>query len=161
MSNTNEKKAIDILSILEAAEATPKEARTVRVSSAQKTTIFKSSLYKRGVRTETSLIDDAICAAVKNLHAAGKGEVSYYALTKLFEALNPSHTLKSTTRIVDHVQAKDEIFEQFFELKPNKIIFKDSIIIALNLETDKAEKADESDESEKVKKPEVKLRKKA
>ena len=53
---SNEKKAIDVLSILNAAEATPKEERVVQVSSAKKTTLFKSSLFKRGQRTETSLM---------------------------------------------------------------------------------------------------------
>ena len=90
---------------------------------------------------------------MKASHKGGKDTVSYYALTKLFEALNPNHRLKSVSRIPDHVQAKDEIFSKFFELEPRGLKFKNSIIVALNLEqVEKAEKAE---------KPVTKLRKKA
>jgi hypothetical protein len=142
MSNTNEK--IDILSILEEAESTPKEQRTIANNSSNRTTLFKSSLYKKGKRTETSLIDEVICEAVKASHEAGRDSVSFYALTRLFEALH--YRLRKYDRIASHVEAKKEIFSSFFKIEADKIVFKDSILIALNLE---------------VEKPQVKLRKKA
>jgi hypothetical protein len=139
----SENKKINILDILASAEATPKELRKV-ASSSNKTTLFKSSLYKKGKRTETSLIDEVICEAVKASHTAGKSEVSFYALTRLFEALH--YRLRKYDRIASHVQAKEEIFSSFFELEPDKLKFKDSILVALELEKNK---------------PETKLRKKA
>lgn len=136
MSNekANEKKTINVFAILEEAEATPVEARTVS-SSSSKTTLFKSSLYKKGKRTETSLIDEVICEAVKASHSASKNEVSFYALTRLFEAMH--YRLRKYDRIASHVEAKSEIFSSFFKLEPDKIVFKDSILIALNLEVEK------------------------
>lgn len=145
MSNKaeNTKKVVDVLSILEEAEATPEEARVVS-SSSNKSTLFKSTLYKKGKRTETSLIDETIIEAIKASHEAGKKEVSFYALTKLFEALN--YRLKKYDRIASHVEAKEEVFNSFFEISPSGLKFKDSILVALNLE---------------LKKVETKLRKKA
>jgi hypothetical protein len=130
------KKAVDIFAILNEAEETPIEARRVSNSS-NRTTIFKSSLYKKGARTETSLIDETIVEAVKASHVAGKTEVSFYALTRLFEALH--YRLKKSDRIASHIQAKEEVFSSFFEVKVDKIVFKDSILIALELETKKPE----------------------
>lgn len=145
-----QEKIMNVLDILNAAESTPIEARTVH-SSSSRTTLFKSSLYKKGRRTETSLIDECIIEAVKASHKGGKGEVSYYALTKLFEALH--YRLKKYDRISNHVEAKEEIFSKFFVIEPDKLKFKDSILIALELEVEKPEKAE--------KKVETKLRKKA
>lgn len=132
--NTNTKKAVNILDILNQAEATPKEERKIS-SSSSKTTLFKSSLYKKGKRTETSLIDEVICEAVKASHTAGKSEVSFYALTRLFEALH--YRLKKYDRIASHVEAKSEIFSSFFKIEADKLQFKDSVLIALELEVEK------------------------
>jgi hypothetical protein len=137
----NTKKTVDVLSILQEAEKTPIEARTIS-STSTRTTLFKSSLYKKGKRTETSLIDEVICEAVKASHTAGKNSVSYYALTRLFEALH--YRLRKYDRISSHIQAKEEVFSSFFKIEPDKIVFKDSVLIALELE---------------VEKPQVKLRK--
>jgi hypothetical protein len=138
---TNEKK-IDVLSILNEAESTPQEARVAK-SSSNRTTLFKSSLYKKGKRTETSLIDETIIEAVKASYTAGKTEVSFYALTRLFEVMN--YRLRKYDRIASHVEAKKEIFSSFFKIETDKLQFKDSILIALELE---------------VEKPQTKLRKK-
>jgi len=138
-----QEKTLNILDVLLEAESTPQEERIIHRTSS-KTTLFKSSLYKKGKRTETSLIDEVICEAVKASHIAGKNSVSFYALTKLFEVLH--YRLRKYDRISSHVEAKNEVFSTFFELEPDKIIFKDSVLIALELET---------------KKPETKLKKKA
>lgn len=154
----NEKK-INVLSILEEAEKVPeKEREFVSSSASSRTTIFKSSKFKKGVRTETSLIDDCIVCAVKELYKEGKNSVSYYALTRLFEAMH--YSLKKPDRIRDHIHAKDDVFPTFFEVGLREIVFKKAIINALGLdeiEVDQVEKA----EIDQVQKPKTILRKKA
>jgi len=131
---TTEKKSINVLDILTEAESVPEEERNIISSSSEKSTLFKSTRFKKGKRTETSLIDDIIVDAVKSLHSAGKNEVSFFALTKLFEATN--YRLKNRLRIAEHVQAKD-VFTSFFDVKIDKLVFKQSILTALELETKK------------------------
>jgi hypothetical protein len=58
------------------------------------------------------------------------------------------YKLRKPDRISSHINAKEDVFPSFFIIEPDKIVFKDSILIALNLELE-------------TKKPETKLRKKA
>lgn len=129
----------NLLDVIKKAEETTPAIKNSSVSSS--VTLFKSSLFKKGKRTETSLIDETIITACKELHAEGITEVSYFALNALFQTIN--YPLKKRDRIYAHIHAesKKEHFAPFLRIESEKIIFKDALYQALELEVPEEEKA--------------------
>jgi hypothetical protein len=126
---------LDIIEDAEQAEETVKHS-----SKSTAVTLFKSNKYKNGKRTETSLIDEAIIQACEALHAKGITQISFFAVHRVYDSLNPDRKLKKRDRVYRHVNAeqKQDDMKPFISHDYDNIIFKPALYNALELEVPKA-----------------------